>query len=81
MTNTPSVAIAPPGEDELRTAVEEAGGRVVEPDEADALVWTDPQDPDGLRDLLGPTSIQWVQLPFAGIEKFADAGVLDPELT
>ncbi|MDQ3752651.1 MAG: D-isomer specific 2-hydroxyacid dehydrogenase family protein [Actinomycetota bacterium] len=81
MKTSPSVAIAPPGEDELRSAVEEAGGRVVEPGEADALVWTDPQDPDGLRDLLEKTSIEWVQLPFAGIEKFADAGVLGPGLT
>ncbi len=81
MTSSPAVAIAPPGEDELRTAVVDGGGRVVDPGEADALVWTDPQDPDGLKDLLEKTSIKWVQLPFAGIEKFADAGVLDPALT
>lgn len=81
MTPPPSIAIAPPGDDELRTAVEDAGGRVVESGEADALVWTDPQDPSGLKELLEKTSIKWVQLPFAGIEKFADAGVLDPALT
>ena len=81
MTSSPAVAIAPPGEDELRTAVQDAGGRVAEPGEAEALVWTDPQDPHGLKDLLEKTSIKWVQLPFAGIEKFADAGILDPALT
>ena len=81
MTRSPAVAIAPPGEDELRAAIEEGGGRVVEPAEADALVWTDPQDPEGLRDLIEGSSIEWVQLPFAGIEKFAEAGVLDAALT
>ncbi len=81
MSSFPAVAIAPPGDDELRAAVEDAGGTVVEPDEADALVWTDPQDPHGLKELLEKSSIKWVQLPFAGIEKFADAGVLDPALT
>lgn len=81
MTRSPSIAIAPPGDDELRTAVEEAGGRLTEPGEAEALVWTDPQDPEGLKGVLEETSIKWVQLPFAGIEKFAEAGVLDADLT
>lgn len=81
MTGSPPIAIAPPGDDELRTAVEEAGGRVTEPGEAEALVWTDPQDPEGLERVLEGTSIKWVQLPFAGIEKFAEAGVLNPALT
>lgn len=81
MTGSPAVAIAPPGEDELRTAVEDAGGRVVEANQADALVWADPSDPEGLKKLIEQTSVKWVQLPFAGIEKFAEAGVLDPALT
>lgn len=78
---SPAIAISPPGDDELRAAVEDAGGKVVEVNEADGLVWTDPQDPQGLKKLLDRASVDWVQLPFAGIEKFADAGVLDPKLT
>lgn len=38
----------------------------------EAVVWTDPDDPDGLADLLAATpTIRWVQLPWAGIEPYA----------
>ena len=53
-------------------AITGAGGSLVEPDEAEALVWTDSTDPKGLSNLLSGTSgIRWVQLPFAGVDRFA----------
>ena len=53
----------------LARAVEEGGGRVVSPPEAKALVWAEPAEPGLLPEVLarGP-GIEWVQLPYAGIE-------------
>lgn len=74
---TVSVAIRPdraPGW--VADAVVAGGGRVVPVAEAEALVYVHPKDVDGLRDALaeGP-GIRWVQLPWAGVEGFARAGV------
>ncbi|MGH2699131.1 MAG: NAD(P)-dependent oxidoreductase, partial [Actinomycetota bacterium] len=66
---------------ELERAVAQGGGRVVNVGEANALVWTDPRNPGELEDALESNDIEWVQLPFAGIETFFDAGVIDPRLT
>ena len=49
-----------------------AGGELVEVDEAEALVWTDPTDAGALAELLGgQPGVHWVQLPFAGVDRFA----------
>jgi phosphoglycerate dehydrogenase-like enzyme len=62
----------------IREAVEAGGGEVVDPDDARVLIWLDPHDGDGLARLLDEHSeIEWVQLPWAGIEPFAD--VLDDD--
>lgn len=58
-----------------------AGGALVGEAEADGIVWTDPRDPEGIREVLGRSPARWVQLPFAGIESFANAGVIDPSRT
>jgi phosphoglycerate dehydrogenase-like enzyme len=63
----------------LTEAVHEAGGVVADPEHADALVWTDPRDPEGLRAALERSPARWVQLPFAGIEPFVAAGVIDSD--
>lgn len=43
---------------------------------ADALVWLVPGDPDGLMAALDATpGVRWVQLPFAGVERFALTGM------
>jgi phosphoglycerate dehydrogenase-like enzyme len=53
-------------------AIAGAGGELVAPEEAEALVWTDPTDASGLADLLaGAPAVRWVQLPFAGVDRFA----------
>jgi len=61
-------------------AVRAGGGEPADVDAAaDALVWLDPADMDGLRAALATAqSARWVQLPFAGVERVAGAGLLDP---
>ena len=79
----PKIHVAPAGlRDWIRDGVQAGGGELVGPDQADALVFTATSDPDGLRELLDAhPNIRWVQLPWAGIEAYADAGVLDPNRT
>jgi phosphoglycerate dehydrogenase-like enzyme len=65
-------AVAPgPVAPALAAAVRGGGGRVVDPAQAEALIWTDPMDAAGLRHLLaGLPAVRWVQLPFAGVDRF-----------
>ncbi len=72
-------ALLPPGErEELATAVIEGGGQVVGIERANALIWTSTGDADQLRAVLDRhPAIEWVQLPFAGVEPFV--GVLDDQ--
>jgi phosphoglycerate dehydrogenase-like enzyme len=78
---TPRVAIAPTDGDGLAADVEAAGGAITSPEKADAIVWVDPSRPGELGDLLRKSPARWVQLPFAGIEGFFAAGVIDDEHT
>jgi phosphoglycerate dehydrogenase-like enzyme len=73
----PKVAVAPPDlRPWLADAVRDGGGEVVEPADADALVWAETSDPAGLNRLLQDhPQIRWVQLPWAGIEPYL--GVVD----
>ena len=49
----------------------DAGGTVVPVADAEAVIWTDPSEAATLRETLDAhPSINWVQLPFAGIEPF-----------
>jgi phosphoglycerate dehydrogenase-like enzyme len=84
------VAVAPPGaRDWLRKAVLAGGAELADLDQAEALVWTDTgygqEDeggPEGLRKLLDRyDNIRWVQLPWAGVEPYATAGVFDHDHT
>ncbi|MDX1658841.1 MAG: D-isomer specific 2-hydroxyacid dehydrogenase family protein [Nitriliruptorales bacterium] len=73
----PRCAVEPSGRRPwLADAVRRGGGEVVAPGDAEAIVWADPKDADGLRRLLEEhPDIEWVQLPWAGIEPFVE--VLD----
>jgi phosphoglycerate dehydrogenase-like enzyme len=69
------VALAPSGvRSWLADAIAAAGGEVVEPDTADALVWAEPAKADELGALLdgAARAVRWVQLPWAGIEPYVD---------
>jgi phosphoglycerate dehydrogenase-like enzyme len=60
----------------IRQAVEDGGGTIVPIDQAHALVWNDPYDVALLeRTIAQGPHLRWVQLPFAGVEDFAAAGV------
>jgi phosphoglycerate dehydrogenase-like enzyme len=62
----------------LEDAVREGGGEVVDVADATALIWVDPDDPGRLREVLdAQPHLDWVQLPWAGIEPYRD--VLDDE--
>lgn len=73
----PRVAIGPTASALAVQAVEKGGGRPVPLDQpADALVWLSPSDHAGLAAALAADpGVRWVQLPFAGVEHFARAGL------
>jgi phosphoglycerate dehydrogenase-like enzyme len=66
----------------LHVAAIESGGAKLAPLGPDVrgLIWTDYKDPDGLASQIkGNPQLEWVQLPFAGVDAFAsilDAPVL-----
>ncbi|MCU1370249.1 MAG: hydroxyacid dehydrogenase [Ilumatobacteraceae bacterium] len=67
----PAIATAPVSAGWIDGAVEAGGAVLVPPAEATAVVWTQADDPDGLAALLaGHPQIDWVQLPWAGIEPY-----------
>jgi phosphoglycerate dehydrogenase-like enzyme len=76
----PRVAVGPDPSDFACDAIRAGGGEPTDVDaKADALVWLNPADIDGLRAALQTASgARWVQLPFAGVERVAAAGILDP---
>jgi phosphoglycerate dehydrogenase-like enzyme len=76
---TPRVAVAPLGGALLASAIEAGGGVPTAPtDEPNALVWTNFNRVPELKEILGAhRSIEWVQLPVAGVERFFEAGLFD----
>jgi phosphoglycerate dehydrogenase-like enzyme len=82
-SNTVQVAVAPEGtRDWVRDSVVRGGGQLVSPGEAEALVWTDPGTDATSAATLSALlkeheGIRWVQLPWAGVETYAAAGVFD----
>lgn len=68
--------------DSLVQAVEAGGGEVTDPDVAEALVWAEPARADLLPPMLDDNAnIEWVQLPYAGIEPFLEMLRSRPNLT
>jgi phosphoglycerate dehydrogenase-like enzyme len=66
------IAVAPSsGPEWVADAVRDGGGYVVEGRDATGLVWTDARDAESLAEFLGTwPQIDWVQVPFAGVENF-----------
>jgi phosphoglycerate dehydrogenase-like enzyme len=79
---SPLIAVEPRSGryESLVDAVVHGGGTVVEPRDAEALVWADAARPETLPDVIAAApQLRWVQLPYAGIENFTH--VLDHERT
>lgn len=68
------IAIEPKAFPEYLQAAAEAGAQVVPIDSTvKALIWLDYSQPQALANLLDQNpQIEWVQLPFAGVDAFAD---------
>ncbi len=80
--SSPAVTLLPEAPGWAADAVTAGGGRVVEPADADALVWTSPGGWSGLAGALDAAPrARWVQLPFAGVEGVAETGVLTADRT
>jgi phosphoglycerate dehydrogenase-like enzyme len=79
----PLVGIGPGRRAFAEKAVLDGGGEPADVGPAaDALVWLDPHDVSALREaLLEASSARWVQLPFAGVERVAAAGLFDSSRT
>ena len=85
---TVRVTVGPKGtRDWIGDAAVAGGAQIVDAGEAEALIWTDAahgpgqqSGPVALRELLDENpQIRWVQLPWAGVEPYATAGVFDDE--
>jgi phosphoglycerate dehydrogenase-like enzyme len=70
------VAIGPRDVPGLADALTQAGGEIVPPDAADAIVWTSPEGADELGAILLPRH-RWVALVIAGVERWLASGVVD----
>lgn len=87
--SSPGMDVAVQGSDEtaqrqrvdMQAVIENAGGVVVPVEQANALLWLS-LDALPLCDLLDENpQIQWVQLPWAGVERFAQAGLFGRQVT
>lgn len=57
----------------LVASVEDAGGEVVESNEAGALIWADPAAIQLFGEVMARSpNVTWVQLPYAGVEDFLE---------
>ena len=67
-----SITIQPPGSPQwVHDSVVAGGGVIAQPQHSTAAVWTAAKDVEGLRSLLRDhPHLEWVQVPFAGIENF-----------
>jgi phosphoglycerate dehydrogenase-like enzyme len=74
----PRIAVAPRPAGWAGEAIRRGGGETVSLDsDPGGLVWLDPE-PGSLREVLvAHPEIAWVQLPYAGVEKVAETGLID----
>ena len=71
------VAIGPETTDWLSEVATSAGARLVPVSEARVLIWTHASAPQALAEVLhAHPDIEWVQLPWAGVEPYVRAGLV-----
>lgn len=76
----PLIALAPEGAPSwIADAILAGGGTLVDPADAEGLVWFGPFDPADLRPVLAASPARWVQLPWAGVEPYVELGLLTPD--
>jgi phosphoglycerate dehydrogenase-like enzyme len=77
----PRIAVAPGRADWAAEAIRAGGGEAVAlDDDPVGLVWTGGIVPEDLRGVLAAhPEVVWVQLPLAGVEALAEAGVIDDQ--
>jgi phosphoglycerate dehydrogenase-like enzyme len=81
VSSKPRIAVQPDGAAarpaslaELTAAIEEGGGQLVSPDDAEALIWTRWHDPALLAETLaGLPDVRWVQFVTAGVDRMVPA--------
>ncbi len=80
-TDAPRIAVAPNEvPDWIPTAVAAGGGHVVPVHEAQGLIWYGGADAEGLAEVLEDApELQWVQLPWAGVDRYLE--LIDSRLT
>lgn len=70
-SGTPRIAVLPRSADWIDAAVVDGGAELVEVDDATALVWTSANTPGDLAAVLAEhPAIDWVQLPWAGVDPY-----------
>ncbi|MEC7909895.1 MAG: D-isomer specific 2-hydroxyacid dehydrogenase family protein [Actinomycetota bacterium] len=74
---TRNVAVAPDTRPEMYKmmcdAVERSGATLTDIEDAEGLIWADPARPELFPEIAEKaTSLEWIQLPYAGIEPFAN---------
>ncbi len=77
MNARPGIAVAPDTRPDMHAAFTEAvisaGGQPAPLGEAGALVWADPYAADGFPEIIARAPhAEWIQLPYAGVELFAE---------
>jgi phosphoglycerate dehydrogenase-like enzyme len=79
--SAPKIAVAPSGtRDWICDAARAGGAELVAAADAEALIWTSATGAEDLRDLLAANpGLRWVQLPWAGVEPFTEAGIIDDD--
>lgn len=76
----PLIALAPADAPEwIADAIVAGGGTLVDPADAEGLVWFGPFAPDDLKPVLAASPARWVQLPWAGVEPYVELGLLTPD--
>lgn len=72
------VYLGPVSHPVLVDAVENSGGSLCSPEDAEVFLWTDPYQPKLLKSSLHG-GVNWVSLPIAGVERYVAAGIVDDE--
>ena len=83
MSDAPGIYVGPDPDERLEAAVREGGGQVVGREEAVGIVFHSGADDPAESAALVNDRTRWVQLPHAGIERWAAAGLIgtDPVWT